>query len=124
VRVPDGPPEQVRDKPPRQRLRDLPPVPRSCLDDDLTLLDVFVPALAIPVRLLYCLLYIGTIPRLPSEVHITVTTPSLDGPDIEVLLLSPGHTQRPLATVALLVLLIVVALLVGYVIGRRQRAPS
>jgi hypothetical protein len=124
VRVPDQPPPEVRNKPPRQRLRDLPPVPHSCLDDDLTLLDVFVPALAIPVRLMYCLLYIGTIARLPSEVHITVTTPSLNGPDIRVFLLAPGHTQRPLATLALIILLIVVALLVGYALGRRQRAPG
>jgi hypothetical protein len=113
----------VRDEAPRQRLRDLPPIPRSCLDDDLTLLDVFAPFVSVPIRLMYCLLYIGTIPRLPSEVHITVTAPSLNGPDIRVFLLAPpGHTQRPLATLALIVLLIVVALLVGYALGRRQRA--
>ena len=122
MRVPDAPPAQVRDEAPRQRLRDLPPVPRSCLDDDLTLLDVFAPFVSVPVRLMYCLLYIGTIPRLPSEIHITVTTPSLDGPDIRVALLAPDHTQRPVATLALVILLIAIAILMGYAVGRRRGA--
>ena len=121
MRVPDQPPKEVRDEAPRQRLRDLPPIPHSCLDDDLTLLDVFAPFVSVPVRLMYCLLYIGTIPRLPSEVHITVTTPSLNGPDIRVFLLAPDHTQRPAATLALIILLIVIAILVGYAVGRGRR---
>ena len=123
--MPDQPPPQVRNEAPRQRLRDLPPIPTSCLDDDLTLLDVFAPFVSVPVRLMYCLLYIGTIPRLPSEVHITVTAPSLNGPNIRVFLLAPnGTTQRPLATVALIILLIVIALVVGYALGRRRRGPA
>jgi hypothetical protein len=124
VRVPAQPPAEVRNESPRQRLRDLPPVPRSCLDDDLTLLDVFAPFVSVPVRLVYCLLYIGTIPRLPSEIHVTVTTPSLHGPNIRVALLAPDHTQRPLATLALIVLVIVLALLIGYAVGRRRRGAA
>jgi hypothetical protein len=125
VRVPDQPPKEVRNEAPRQRLRDLPPIPRSCLDDDLTLLDVFAPFVSVPVRLMYCLLYVGTVARLPSEINVTVSAPSLNGPDIHVALLAPGgHTQRPMATLALIILLIVLALLVGYALGRRRRAPA
>jgi hypothetical protein len=124
VRVPEEPPQEVRDDPPRKRLSELPPVPRSCLDDDLTLLDVFAPFVSVPVRLMYCLVYVGTIARLPSEINITVRAPSLDGPDISVGLLAPHTSQRPLATLALIILLVVVALLVGYALGRRGNARA
>jgi hypothetical protein len=123
VDVPEDPPEEVRDeRSPRKRLFDLPPVPRGCLDDDLTLLDIFVPAAAVPVRLLYCLVYIGTIARLPSEIDVRITAPSFEGPSIAVPLLPPQQqVQNGLLTFALILLVVVVALAIGYIIGRRSR---
>lgn len=127
VQVPEEPPREVRDESPRQRLRDLPPVPRSCLDDDLTLLDVFAPYVSVPVRLMYCLLYVGTIVRVPSESnggssdsHTTVETRTREGDSVFVAVVPPDNSQRPLATVALVILLVVVAILIGYVIGRQR----
>jgi hypothetical protein len=124
VRVPDQPPKEVRDETPRQRLRDLPPIPRSCLDDDLTLLDVFAPFVSVPVRLMYCLLYVGTVARVPTEINVTINTPSLHGPNVKVALLAPNRSQRPIATLGLIILSLAVALLIGYVIGRRQRGAA
>jgi hypothetical protein len=71
---------------------------------------------------MYCLVYVGTIARLPRDINITINTPSLDGPDIQVGLLAPDHTQRPLATLALIILLVVVAIMIGYMLGRRRSA--
>ena len=122
--MPDQPPKEVRNESPQKRLRDLPPIPRSCLDDDLTLLDVFAPFVSVPVRLMYCLLYVGTVARLPSEINLKISAPSLNGPNIQVGLLAPDHTQRPIATLALIILLIVLAILVGYALGRRRRDPT
>lgn len=120
VKVPDEPPKEIRDDSPRTRLSKLPPIPRGCLDDDLTLLDVFAPFVSIPLRLTYCLLYVGTVARLPSEINIRVTAPSFDGPTINVPLLAPDRSQRPLATVALLLLVVAVSITVGYALGRRR----
>ena len=120
MKVPEEPPKEVRDQSPRQRLRTLPPVPRSCLDDDLTLLDVFAPFVSVPVRLMYCLLYVGTIARVPSESHTTVETRTSAGDTVFIPVVPPDTSQRPLATVALVILLVVVAILIGYVIGRQR----
>ena len=124
VKVPDQPPKEVRHDSPRIRLSKLPPVPRGCLDDDLTLLDVFAPFVSLPLRFLYCLLYIGTIARVPSESNSHVSTPSAKGPPIQVALLPPQRTQRPLATLALIILIVAVAIAVGYVVGRRRREAN
>ena len=123
-KVPDAPPKEIANKSPRNRLLSLPPVPRDCLDDDLTLLDVFAPFVSVPVRLTYCLLYVGTIARLPREIDVRVTAPSLNGPTINVPLLAPDHTQRPLATGALIVLIVVVAVVIGYAVGGRRGQRS
>ena len=127
VEVPEEPPPEVRDKPPRQRLRDLPPVPTSCLDSDLTLLDILAPFFSVPLRLVYCLLYVGTLARLPTEIDVTVDTPGVNADggrvDVPVGLLPPDpRRQRPLATFALIVLLLVVAGAIGYYLGRRRLA--
>ena len=124
VKVPDKPPKEIRNDSPRKRLSELPPIPRSCLDDDLTLLDVFAPFVSVPLRLMYCLLYIGTVARLPSEVNATIDTPVLSRSGERVTapvgLLPPERNQRPLATLALILLVIVVAVAIGYLIGRRR----
>jgi hypothetical protein len=68
------------------------------------------------------LLYIGTVARLPRDIDITITTPSLDGPTIQVGLLPPHERQqRGLATIALILLLVVIGVLVGYRLGQRRR---
>lgn len=127
VAVPEEPPQEVRNQSPRQRLRTLPPVPRACLDDDLTLLDVFAPFVSVPVRLMYCLLYVGTIARVPGDAgglsgnsHATVETRTREGDRVFVAVVPPDNSQRPLATIALVILLVVVAILIGYVIGRQR----
>jgi len=124
VKVPDKPPKEIRNDSPRKRLSELPPIPRSCLDDDLTLLDVFAPFVSVPLRLMYCLLYIGTVARLPSEINVTVNTPSANGGTVPVGLLPPNQSQRPVATLALVILLVVIAIGVGYVMGRRRREAN
>ena len=126
MQVPAEPPQEVRDESPRQRLRSLPPVPRSCLDDDLTLLDAFAPYVSVPVRLMYCLLYVGTIARVPDDTTGSsssvskVETRTREGDSVFVVVVPPEDSQRPLATVALVILLVVVAILIGYVIGRQR----
>ena len=120
VKVPDKPPQEVRNDSPRKRLSELPPIPTSCLDPDLTLLDIFAPFVSVPIRFAYCLLYIGTVARLPSQINVRVNTPSLSGPTIQVGLLPPEQNQHAIATLALVLLIIVVAVAIGYVIGRRR----
>ena len=124
VKVPDEPPKEVRNQTPRKRLSELPPIPTSCLDSDLTLLDVFAPFVSVPLRFTYCLLYIGTVARLPSEINVTVNTPSANGGTVPVGLLPPNQSQRPVATLALVILLVVIAIGVGYVMGRRRREAN
>lgn len=129
VEVPEGPPKELEGKSAKERLSSLPPVPRSCLDSDLSLLDVFVPGAAIPLRLTYCLLYVGTIARFPGEIDgggsssrsvDPAPTQTTDGDTVRVPLVQPRRTQRPLATIALLFLIVAVAVTIGFVVGQRR----